>query len=278
MFRDEFKSRYTTIPFAIYRAQYNHQQKAVISHSHKEIEIIALTEGEADFYVDARLYKLQMGDVLIIPPFAVHRAEILSDTVVSYNCICFDLSLLWDEEIKAGLLKGGMSVCDKIDGREEYTAKIQEWIELGCRACERQGGGWELEAIGGMSAVFGILKREGYFKSDLQHRSQGKFVQSVMNYITDNYASAITSSTAAAELYMNNSYFCRAFKKSFGCCFSDYVLAYRLEKTKAYLETTSDKVTEILFRVGFNSCSYFSKAFKQRFGCTPVSYRRNRRS
>ena len=49
MFRDDFKNRYTTIPFAIYRAYYEHERIAAISHQHKEIELISVKTGSADF-------------------------------------------------------------------------------------------------------------------------------------------------------------------------------------------------------------------------------------
>ena len=71
MFRDDFKNRYTTIPFAIYRAYYEHERIAAISHQHKEIELISVKTGSADFYVDTQCYKIKKGDVLLIPPYLV---------------------------------------------------------------------------------------------------------------------------------------------------------------------------------------------------------------
>ena len=95
-----------------------------------------------------------------------------------------------------------------------------------------------------------------------------------MTYIISNYSSGITSRDAAEALYMDYSHFCRLFKKNFGSCFTDYVLAYRLEKAKVYLKTSSLSVIEVAFRVGFNNCSYFCKAFKEHYGITPLAYRK----
>ena len=75
MFKDEFKQRYTTIPFAIYRAYCEFVVGGVISHQHRETELIAMSQGEADFYIDGKLYRLKKGDVLIVPPYSIHRAE-----------------------------------------------------------------------------------------------------------------------------------------------------------------------------------------------------------
>lgn len=273
MFRDEFKSRYTTIPFAICRENSKGKAKEVISHQHREIELISMTSGKADFYIDTKHYRLEAGDVLIIPPFSIHRIEASAGEPVLYNCICFDLSLLWDEEIKTGLINHTLFISAPIGREEPYAARLREWIEDGCCACERKYVGWELEAVGEMSMIFGTLKKNGLFSSDINDEARSDFAERALGYIAANYSEPITSASAAEYLYMNNSYFCRIFKRSFGCCFSNYVLAYRLEKAKMYLRNTEDKVTEISFKLGFNGCSYFAKAFKERFGVSPLTYR-----
>lgn len=275
MFADEFKLRYTTIPFAIYKAYCNYENKKVISHQHSEIELIAMTEGEADFYIDSQSYRLKEGDVLIIPPYSIHRAETASDTVTVYDCICFDLSLIWDEEITAGLNSHTLSVTPIIKNDCAYAEKIKELIADGCRACEYGGAGWELEAIGSMCLIFGILKKNGCFFSNLQNKNENLFAQKVFDYIAENYSTRISSTNVAGKFYMNNSYFCRVFKKTFGCSFSDYVLTYRLDKAKIFLNTTNLGVTDIAFMCGFNGCSYFSKSFRERFGSSPLAYRKN---
>ena len=275
MFADEFKSRYTTIPFAIYKAYCSYESKKVLSHQHREIELIAMTEGEADFYIDTQLYKLNKGDILIIPPYSIHRVETASDTVTSYDCICFDLSLIWDAEIKIGLSSHTLSINPLIKKDCPFSEQIKKLISDGCCACSKGGAGWELEAIGSMSLIFGLLKRNGCFFSKLKNENENTFAQKVMDHISNNYAMQLSSTDIAVSFYMNNSYFCRLFKKTFGCCFSDYVLTYRLEKAKIYLNTTSLGITDIAFCCGFNSCSYFGKAFRERFGTSPLAYRKN---
>lgn len=277
MFKDEFKARYTTIPFAIYKAFCNYEEKTVISHQHREIELIAMTEGAADFYIDSQCYRVEKGDVLIIPPYSIHRAKTASSSITSYDCICFDLKLLCDEELKGGLESGTLSTKHVVSRKLPYAEVLQRCIAIGCEACEGQHAGWELEAIGNMSVLFGKLKREGYFTTNLRDKTENTFAKRVLDYINESYSTLITSNAAASALYMNNSYFCRLFKKTFGCCFSDYVLAYRLEKAKVYLTNTNLSATEIAFRIGFNGCSYFGKTFKARFGLSPISYRKGRR-
>ena len=72
---------------------------------------------------------------------------------------------------------------------------------------------------------------------------------------------------------MNNSYFCRLFKKHFHCNFSDFINNYRIEKAKLFLEDTSLPISDIAIKCGFNSFSYFCKIFKLSVGLSPSAYR-----
>ena len=54
MYKDEFKDRYTTIAFAIDKTDCQDEVKEIITHQHQEIELIAITEGSAEFYIDSQ--------------------------------------------------------------------------------------------------------------------------------------------------------------------------------------------------------------------------------
>ena len=274
MFRDDFKNRYTTIPFEIYRAYYEHERIAAISHQHKEIELISVNTGSADFYIDTQCYKIKKGDVLLIPPYSLHRAKTTSENT-SYVCICFDLCLLCDEALKTGLEGHTLSTKCAIDRALPYAEQLRACMENSCRACEEGAEGWELEAVGNLSLFFGILKKNGHFSPVLPNQADLGFAKKVLDYVAEHYSSAITSNSVSNALYINNNYFCRLFKKNFGCCFSNYILTYRLEKAKTLLSNEALSITEVAFQTGFIDCSYFCKTFKAYVGCSPRSYRKN---
>lgn len=272
MFDDGFKDRYTTIPFAIYRAYLKNQENDVLLHQHKETELISMTEGEADFYVNTKFYRLKKGDVLVIPPYALHKVHISASPLCAYYCICFDSEMLCDEEIKSKL-EGNQK--HMISNDESYAPLLYEQVENAFLACEKAETGWELSAMGNIFLMFGILKENGFFSQTAEVGKDTNFGKAVMTYILENYMGEPTSRSAASALYMNNSYFCRLFKKTFGCPFSNYLLAYRLEKAKTYLSGTDLSITEIALKIGINNCSYFCKTFKERFNLTPLEYRKN---
>lgn len=272
MFRDEFKSRYTTIPFAFYKMPSREHESNVISHRHKELELIAMIEGAADFYIDSVHYELKKGDVLVIPPYCIHRAYVYAHTC--YDCICFDLSLLWDEVIQNGLEKGTLTVKDKLSSKLPYTSAMNQCIRSAIKACEQNHSGWEMQAIGNLSVLFGQLKEISFFVNSKTVVPEQRFEKSVYEYVMKHYFEPITSRTVSKDLHLNNSYFCRLFKKKFGCCFAEYLMEFRIEKAKLLLKTKGQSVSEIALKTGFNSFSYFGKVFKNIVGETPSEYRK----
>ena len=276
MFRDEFKERYTTVPFAIYKAYCPEGAKEVIIHYHREIELILVTEGLVEFYVNSKCYPLKKGDILIIPPYALHRGRAAENAVSSYDCICFDLQIICDESLKNGLESHAFSINSAISNLLPYSEQLQAYIKNAVLACEKNEAGWELEAVGNMSLLFAFLKKNHFISQNFESNKETEFGEKVMNYLLKNISLPITSRNAANELYMNHSYFCRLFKKTFGVSFEKYVLIYRLEKARLYLTDSPLPITEIAFRLGFHSCSYFCKTFKERFHTTPLSYRKDK--
>lgn len=95
-----------------------------------------------------------------------------------------------------------------------------------------------------------------------------------LDYIGAHYAEKITSRSAACALFLNHSYFCRVFKKTFGCSFSRYLLAYRLEKARIKLKWETCSVSEIALASGFTDLCYFGKVFKKKYGAPSLAYRK----
>ena len=277
MLNDEFKQRYTTIPFAIYKARDVDATQEVIAHYHRELELIAIIEGSAEFYINSKCYFAKKGDILIIPPYALHRGRTTNHELTSYDCICFDLQLLCDETIKKELESQETSIISLVTSDTPYAEQLHLYITNAVLVCEKCEIGWELEAIGNMSLLFSVLKKNQFILQNYGGNRETEFGEKVMTYLLKNVSTSISSRDAARELYINHSYFCRLFKKTFGCTFEKYVLIYRLEKARIYLTNTTLSVTEIAFYFGFHNCSYFNKTFKERFHITPLSYRKQSR-
>ncbi len=272
MLKDGFKASYTTIPFAIYKKIATPDVGAFVAHHHREVEIISLKSGSAEFTVDSESFILSPGDTLVIPPYAVHRGKIDPDT--AYNCVCFDLSLLWDERLRNDLENGELTVLSPIYANTSDAKDLALHVESAMTAFIEKYRGWEMEVIGRMSLVFAAVCRCEILAKSEHRQKETIFCKKVIDYVLSHYSEPITSATAAAALYINNSYFCRLFKKNFECNFSDFVNQYRIERAKVLLNNNDLSVSEVAIETGFNSFSYFCKIFKSTVGISPSDFRK----
>ena len=276
MFRDEFKTRYTTIPVAIYRASTSSGVEELIAHRHREIELIYMRTGKMDFFVDAERLCLSAGDLLVVPPYAIHRIPAHQNGRTEYDCICFSASLLCDEALR-GKLEGKRSLgAYLLSSADEASVALASYMQTAVSFAESMACGWELITVGCLSLLFGELLRRDAFSSEKNDVEDADFSREVIAYVDAHFAESLSSRTLSSVLPISQSHFCRVFKAVFGTTFEKYLLAYRLERAKAQLRLGELSATEIAYKTGFHSGSYFGKCFRERYGESPLGYRRGK--
>lgn len=102
-------------------------------------------------------------------------------------------------------------------------------------------------------------------------------VLKVKNYISKNYMDEIRLGTLADIAGMSPSAFSRFFKLHTGRNLTDYIIDIRLGSASRLLVDTSQSVSEISFKCGFNNLSNFNRIFKKKKGCSPTEFRENYR-
>ncbi|SHE34959.1 response regulator transcription factor [Alkalibacter saccharofermentans] len=99
-------------------------------------------------------------------------------------------------------------------------------------------------------------------------------IQIVLDYIDNNLGDNMPLEDAAKLLNVSPSYFSRLFKKEMGVKFITYTTNRKIEKAKAWLETTDMPILNIALELGFKEANYFSKVFRKLEGITPTEYRK----
>lgn len=273
MFDNSFRARYGSIPFATYYFETGRSGAAML-HWHREVEIISVLSGKVDFFVDGQKHTLRGGEVLIIPPCALHRTELYADIHTCYICICFDCSLLCDRALADGFEKDTLTVRSRIEAESETAGACADFVLSAYDASLGGERGWELLAVGNLSLLFSRLLSDGYIVPQSRRTGEGDFCRRVLAYIKEHFREDITSRHAAEALYLDNSYFCRLFRSRFGICFSHYLGGYRIERAKEMLRDTELSVSAVAEAVGFHNFSYFSKIFRQSCGVSPSNFRK----
>lgn len=277
MYRDEFKSRYLSIPLATFsRRNSRHTLKedhTTLSHMHREMEVLAIIGGTARFNIDNHVYDVKKGDILIISPFVLHNATIYAGMEFEHYCLCFDLKMISNEKLRDALESGRKRMhCFLRD--HVISRQLFNHIEQVFQIHSKQNNGWELQVTGHLSLMLGLLDEYGCY-SDATNHDGDDINRQIIDYIDNNYDKNISSASLASALFISKSYFCRIFKKNFGCHFQQYLCLYRMEKAKRLLRMTQKPVADIAMETGFTSFSYFSKMFKAQLQMTPSEYRKS---
>ena len=77
----------------------------------------------------------------------------------------------------------------------------------------------------------------------------------------------------ARQAGLSESHFCRVFKEVTGLTLTDYITRCRIGWAKRELLRPAARISEVAFKVGFQSLSQFNRSFARLVGCSPSAYR-----
>lgn len=241
-------------------------------HSHSEIELIYIVDGECQAAVEDMLWHLQKDDVLLVNSNKKHRLMITSGALVckirlSYVDIC---SQLGENYIRFKC----NSTVEYGPKYEDLRRKIQdvllEYMNNDGRQPYRLG------------ALFYTLISEllDHFKLATsavglsREQANDAKLSEILNYIEVNYAEPISLSEIAQKLFVSVSSLSRFFVKMTGQSFVHYLKIFRLEKAAAAVAQTDQPITRIAVEHGFSNPSAMNKDFKKYYGMAPLEYRK----
>jgi AraC-like DNA-binding protein len=101
-------------------------------------------------------------------------------------------------------------------------------------------------------------------------------VERVINYMYANLGEQITIDDMARRAMFSKFYFTRFFQRVTGLSPGRFLSAIRLQHAKELLLSTGLTVTEVSYRVGYNSIGTFSSRFRESVGLSPTTYRQQR--
>lgn len=110
--------------------------------------------------------------------------------------------------------------------------------------------------------------------SDIQVESENdKFILKLIKVVEENLENPDFNIQALCENLDNSyQYVYRKVKALTGETINDFVRTIKLKRAAQYLCKGDLRISEILYKSGFNSHSYFTKCFKEHFGMTPKEY------
>lgn len=98
-------------------------------------------------------------------------------------------------------------------------------------------------------------------------------IEEAKSYIQKNLGRKIQERVIAEHCNMSPFRFSRAFRKSTGITFQEYVIRARIKESCRLLENPAVSISDVAYAVGFNDSSYFARLFRRYTGQSPSEYR-----
>ena len=105
-------------------------------------------------------------------------------------------------------------------------------------------------------------------------RTKQDIVVAVKRYVQEHISEDIYIADIARQVYLNEQYLMRTFKKTTGISILEFITNERVRLARELLVGTDQPVRQVADSVGYGNYSYFTKLFKRNTGLTPQAYRR----
>lgn len=249
------------------------------SHIHPYYEIFYLVNGDCTFFINHDIYKLNKGDLVIVPEGELHKSTYPQRGFSEQYCLCFkDNNLEWLKDIIGGeivntsLKMGVISIPEK---RRDYVEALMKKMLFESKEQDILSAAFI--KIGLIELLLFIIRCQRFEQNVIKEIDvDNQLMQQIATYIYNNYNQKITLEHMADKFHISKSYLSKKFKSVTGFGFKEYLVNVRIKNACTLLLDTNKSITDIAFECGFNDSNYFGDAFRHVKGMSPNKYRRNK--
>lgn len=273
--------RTVVLPVACYETKIGDNiQGKIPLHWHEEIQFILTVKGEAMVQINEEKLAVKEGEGIFINSGCLHSAEDVSGDCV-YICLNVSPHFLLPQELFSSYIYPYISATNLpyifLNPREKWGKNILDSIMVIKKLINEISPFYEINITSLLTFIWQQLIRNG-FQLEFSQAEVDKHMRmkEMLNWIHQHFAEKITLGDIAKAGRLSNSECCRYFKKILKTTPINYLIHYRIQKSLPLLQERDSNVTEVAFKVGFNSSSYFIEKFRKSMNMTPLAYKKNR--
>ena len=245
-------------------------------HCHDYYELVIFEEGDIHYICESTTYQPQTGDVLLIPPGALHMSAIRSDQTLYKRHVFY----LYPDALDAygcgaltAFLKPQQSSFSVFSLEEQVKAELFSLLLNLNTALERgQDPSYEALAIGLVIQIFFLLSRGDFAPGD-RCAPLPQTLATIKAYIDENFREISSANEVAAHFFYSREYVSRLFRKHFNTTVSEYIKARRISYCRDLIEQGCS-ISQACYQSGFENMSTFIRSFRGIAGMTPSEYRK----
>ena len=241
-------------------ASARHRNVECVRHIHATMEIIIVTHGALEMTVGDRIYSVQKGSGIFVPPFVPHSFRSPNDNdchvlMFSRELVSYFFELLKSHEPHSHIF--AVSTPSFLLSEEILPNEVNT-TDYVCA-----------------QALLAPLCRDIFNGCDFRRRSQPQngCLTAAMEYMEAHFHEDIDLDSVARAIGYHPSTISKAFPKETGIKFNLYLQYIRCSNAARLIQSREMNLSEIAFSSGFGSIRSFNRAFKSFHGVTPSEYK-----
>jgi len=251
---------------------------------HDYLEIGYIYKGQGKLYVRNEPFDVSEGDIVLVSNDEMHRMEAAPGSKLYIMCIFFLSDLIFQPGANSPDLEYLSQFYKQSSTKREdrvytdHNRVIIKIIEKMLKELDAKNEYYQLALKNYLLEILLTLLRH-YGKRT--KKNAGNFrkardierLRGLFSYIQNNYDQKISLLELSKMAYLSPAYLCRFFKKVTGTTISNYILRVRIDQAKELLIKSDLTITQIAFKIGFESHSYFDRVFHRFTKVSPKAFR-----
>lgn len=268
-------------PLIRYITTLSDRYPAVSAHWHDEAELTLITEGRCTYHVQLDTFEAKAGDILFVPPAALHSTTIPAGTQMQSVTYVFHMDFLGSSSTDicnlrylTPIRRHTLLLPCLIPEDHPVFSRLRELFGRIEAVYAGRPPGYELTLRALLLCTLSALIPYGAeqdIRPQLEDEHTAK-LKLVLEYIGEHYGEELTIPQLSRLCFFSEYHFMRFFKKYTGTSCLEYIKNLRLEKAASRLARGGSSVLDISLSCGFSNLSYFYREFKKKYGMTPRQF------
>ena len=248
-------------------------------HAHNYYEFYFFLEGDVEMQIGEKMYPVEFGDIMLIPPCLPHRPNIKSQDA-PYRRFVFWISrdycnhLLQSSPDYAYIMQyveTEKSYIFHTDQMAFHTIQSKLLRLLEEMHAKKFGRDTQISIC--INDLILSLNRLAYEQNTPKRKnSEYMLYQQVAQYIEDHIEDNLSLEVLAKKFYVSKYHIAHVFKDNIGISIHQFITKKRLVLCKDAISGKMN-ITEAYQKFGFGDYSSFYRAFKKEFGISPKDFR-----